>query len=190
MHGLGLLCLCQGPGKSRGILPDIQDGDIWVDKRKYLNPQIPINLSSGEAVLSPLLERKISQWLEALQKPHLSQASCKTMLFFLRSATTSSIASGITSVYWENTFPTLGGNSLYNQNNYRTRIISTGKNWKNMCGSVFRECSIRVVVRGKKINLHSGELVDIEAFSCDLGLCLLERKSPVIFLLLRQAPEG
>ena len=99
----------------------------------------------------------------------------------LRFATTSSIASGITSVYWENTFPTLTGNSLYNQNNYRTRIISTGKNWKNTCGSVFRECSIRVVVRGKKINLHSGELVDIEALSCDLGLCLLERKSRVIF---------
>lgn len=178
MHGLSLLCLRQGPGRSSCILASGMVTFGWINEN-ILNPQIPINLSSGEAVLSPLLKRKILQWLEALQKPHLSQASCKTMLFFLRSATTSSIASGI-SVYWENTFPTLGGNSLYNQNNYRTRIISAGKNWKNMCGSVFRECSVRVVVRGKKINLHSGELVDIEALSCDLGLCLLERKSRVI----------
>ena len=31
------------------------------------------------AILSPSLEKN-SQWLEALQKPHLSQAFCKTML--------------------------------------------------------------------------------------------------------------
>lgn len=127
MHGLNLPCLHQDPGRNRGILASGMVTFGWVNENT-LSPQIPINLSSGKVVLSPLLERKTSQWLEALQKPHLSKDLARQCFFFLRSATTSSIASGIASVYWENTFPTPGGNSLYNQNNYRTRIIGTGKN--------------------------------------------------------------
>lgn len=178
MHGLSLLCLRQGPGRSSCILASGMVTFGWINEN-ILNPQIPINLSSGEAVLSPCSREKFHNGWKLCKNLTWVRRLARQCFFFLRSATTSSIASGI-SVYWENTFPTLGGNSLYNQNNYRTRIISAGKNWKNMCGSVFRECSLRVVVRGKKINLHSGELVDIEALSCDLGLCLLERKSRVI----------
>ena len=88
------------------------------------------------AILSPLLEKN-SQWLEALQKPHLSQAFCMTMLCLFKICHHNlHCLRNNKGLRGKKTFPTLGGNSLYSQNNHRTRIISAGKKWKNMCGSV------------------------------------------------------
>lgn len=136
-----LLCQSQGPARESCILTSGIVTFGWIHQN-ILNPQMSMKLLPEAPILSPLLERKIHNGWKLYK--NLTWVSCfvRQCFFCLRYATTTFTASGITSVYWEKTFPTLGGNSLYNQNNHRTRIIKAGKKCKSTCGSVSRECSI------------------------------------------------
>lgn len=155
----------------------------WINWN-ILNPQVPTNLLQEAAAIPSLAREKNFTWLEALQKPHLSQAPYKTMPFSVQDLLPSFIASGVTRVSWENTFPTRGGNNLYDQNDDRTRIIRTGR---TCVGVLCWERSTSVVTEykyyiqwGDNINLQRRELANPGAVSCDVGFSLLERKPGVV----------
>lgn len=127
----------------------------------------------------PLARGKSSQWLEALQKPHLSQALCKTMLFLFK------ICHHNLHCLWNNK-GLLGKNISYSgrkkliqskqfqdRNNKRWQEVEEGV-WECVSG-VFRQGG----GRAKDMHLQSGGLVHVGALSCDLERCLLERKPGV-----------
>ena len=129
----------------------------WIHQN-ILNPQMSMKLLPEAPILSPLLEREIHNGWKPYKTLTWVSRFVRQCFFCLRDATTTFTASGITRVYWAKTFPTLGGNSLYNQNNHRTRIINAGKKWKSTCGSVSRECSIdRGSGKGQRIYICTVE---------------------------------
>lgn len=140
--------LCQSPGSCQEKLcPNTWDGNIWVDKLKYLKFPDFHDSSDRKSGPFPLAREKNFTMAGSFANTSPESGVFQDNAFFcVRSATTSFIASGITGKI---TFLSLGGNSSYNQNNYRTRIKSTGNNWKNMHGSVPLKCSNRVVVKGR-----------------------------------------
>lgn len=167
MHGLRKSSMPKSRPWYEKPYPDMGGGVTfgWINWNN-LNSQVPKNLPPEAASLFPLLERKVAQLLEASPEPGILQDNA---FFCPLPVTIPFIALGITRVYWENTSPTLGGNSLYNQNDYRTRIVSTGNNWKNTCESV-------------SWDLPSGELADPGALSCDLGFSPMDRKSGLVLI--------